>query len=105
MQARLTRTHLVSSAPSSYPHGCVVWPQLLSLQGLLQMKTAKDKLPPGSGCACLGLERRLSFLGTLSVLSPVCSLPAVCSYPSSPLTVLPRACFSASLSLMFLAQS
>lgn len=49
MQARLTRTHLVSSAPSSYPHGCVVWPQLLSLQGLLQMKTAKDKLPLALG--------------------------------------------------------
>ena len=49
MQARLTRTHLVSSAPSSYPHGCVVWPQLLLLQGLLQMKTAKDKLPLALG--------------------------------------------------------
>ena len=31
-------------SPSCYPHGCVVWPQLLSSQGLLQVKTAKSKL-------------------------------------------------------------
>ena len=52
VQARLTGAHLGSSAPSCYPNACVVWPQLLSAQGLLQVKTAKSKLTLLWVCLC-----------------------------------------------------